>query len=134
MPESGKSRLAKDLQASGPPVSRATVASHMRQMGLRSKLSRRFIVTSDSSHDYKVAPNLLNRDFIRDEPVKACVSDLTYIPCSDGFMYMTCVQDLYDRKLVGWSKSDTKSAKETIIPAIRMATKNRPFTEGMIYH
>ena len=65
----GSPRLAKDLQASGTPVSRATVASHMRQMGLRSKLSRRFKVTTDSSHDYKVAPNLLNRDFNRDEPV-----------------------------------------------------------------
>ena len=130
----GSPRLAKDLQASGTPVSRATVASHMRQMGLRSKLSRRFKVTTDSSHDYKVAPNLLNRDFNRDEPVKACVSDLTYIPCSDGFLYMTCVLDLFDRKLVGWSMSDTMSAKETIIPAIRMANKNRPFTEGMIFH
>ena len=96
----GSPRLAKDLQVSGTPVSRTTVACHMREMGLRSKLSRRFKVTTDASHNYKVAPNLLNREFNQNEPVKACVSDLT----------------------------------NTVIPAIRMANRNRPFGEGMIFH
>lgn len=68
----GSPRLAKDLQASGTPVSRTTVACHMREMGLRSKLSRRFKVTTDASH--------------------------------------------------------------TVVPAIRMANRNRPFGEGMIFH
>ncbi|QRX64238.1 IS3 family transposase [Dysgonomonadaceae bacterium zrk40] len=96
----GSPRLAKDLQVSGTPVSRTTVACHMREMGLRSKLSRRFKVTTDASHNYKVAPNLLNREFNHKEPVKACVSDLTY----------------------------------TVVPAIRMANRNRPSGEGLIFH
>lgn len=50
----GSPRPAKDLQASGTPVSRTTVACHMKEMGLRSKLSRRFKVTTDASHNYKV--------------------------------------------------------------------------------
>ena len=74
----GSPRLAKDLQASGTAVSRTTVACHMKEMGLRSKLSRRFKVTTDASHNYTVAPNLLNREFNQNEPMKACVSDLTY--------------------------------------------------------
>ncbi len=127
-------RLAKDLQVSGTPVSRTTVACHMRKMGLRSKLSRRFKVTTDASHNYKVAPNLLNREFNQNEPVKACVSDLTYIPCKDGFLYLTCVLDLFDRKLIGWSISDHMNASHTVVPAIRMANRNRPFGEGMIFH
>lgn len=130
----GSPRLTKDLQALGIPVSRTTVASHMREMGLRSKLSKRFKITTDASHNYKVAPNLLNRNFNQDEPVKACVSDLTYIPCKDGFLYLTCVLDLFDRKLVGWSMSNTMSASNTVIPAIRMANRNRSFVEGMIFH
>ena len=59
----GSPRLTRDLRMSGTPVSQNTVARHMKQMGLRSKLSKRFKVTTDSSHNYPVAPNLLNRDF-----------------------------------------------------------------------
>ena len=57
----GSPRHAKDLLACGTVVSRTTVASHMKQMGLRSKLSKRYKVTTNSSHDFEVAPNLLNR-------------------------------------------------------------------------
>ena len=130
----GSPRLAKDLQASGVNVSRTTVARHMKKMGLRSKLSKKFRVTTDASHNCKVAPNLLNRDFKQDEPMKACVSDITYISCKDGFLYLTCVIDLFDRKLIGWSISDNLTASCTVIPAIRMANRSRPFKEGMIFH
>ena len=61
-------------------------------------------------------------------------SDLTYIPCKDGFLYLTCVLDLFDRKLIGWSISDHMNASHTVVPAIRMANRNRPFGEGMIFH
>src|SRR5690554_1917531 len=72
----GSPRLAKGLQASGVAVSRTTVARHMRKMGLSGKLSKKFRVTTDTSHDYNVAPNLLNREFNQEEPAKACVSDI----------------------------------------------------------
>jgi len=130
----GSPRLAKDLQVCGTQVSRLTVSRNMKQMGMRCRLSKRFKVTTDSSHDYKVAPNLLNRAFRSDEPSKACVSDLTYIPCVDGFLYITMVLDLFDRKPIGWSMSGSIKASHTVIPAIRMANRNRPFSEGMIFH
>lgn len=66
--------------------------------------------------------------------MKACVSDLTYIPCRNGFLYLTCVLDLFDRKLIEWSMSDRMNASHTVIPAIRMANRNRPFAEEMIFH
>ena len=130
----GSPRLAKDLQVNGTQVSRLTVSLHMKRMGIHSKFPHRFKVTTDSSHDYKVAPNLLNRVFRCDEPSKACVSDLTYIPCTDGFLYLTMVLDLFDRKPIGWSMSENMKASDTVIPAIRMADRNRPFAEGMIFH
>lgn len=130
----GSPRLTKDLKMSGTSVSQITVARHMKRMGLRSKLSKRFKVTTDSSHNYPVAPNILNQDFYREEPSQACVSDITYIPCLDGFLYLTVVLDLFDRKVIGWSMSDSMSASSTVIPAIRMANKNRTFSNGMIFH
>ncbi|HBZ35475.1 MAG TPA: IS3 family transposase, partial [Rikenellaceae bacterium] len=89
---------------------------------------------SKRKQNYEVAPNLLNRVFIHEEPVKACVSDLTYISCLDGFLYLTCVLDLFDCKLIGWSMSDNMSASKTVIPAIRMANRNRAFPKNMIFH
>jgi len=130
----GSQRVSKDLEAKGRYVSRPTVAFHMNHMGLRSKLSRRFKVTTDSRHGYEVAPNLLNREFFRGKPSEACVSDLTYIPCLDGFLYLTVVLDLFDRKPIGWSISNDMKASDTVIPAIRMANRNRPFIRGMIFH
>jgi transposase InsO family protein len=84
-------------------------------------------VTTDASHNYTVAPNLLNREFQQNDPVKACVSDLTYIPCKNGFLSLTCVLDLFDRKLIGSSISDHMNASHTVFPAIRMAGQEQTF-------
>ncbi len=130
----GSPRLAKDLQASGVNISRTTVARHMKNIGLRSKLSKKFGVTTDASHNYNVVPNLLNRESNQEEPMKACVSDITCISCKVGFHYPTCVIDLFDRKRIGWSISDNLTAYGTVIPAIRMDNRNRPFKERMIFH
>jgi transposase InsO family protein len=130
----GSPRLTKDIQKAGTSVSRLTVAKHMRQMGLRSKLSKRYKVTTDSSHRYTVAPHLLNRDFYRQAPGVACVSDITYVPTLEGFLYLTVVLDLFDRKPIGWSISDGMSASKTVIPAILMASRSRSFKKGMIFH
>lgn len=130
----GSPRLTKDIQKTGTSVSRFTVAKHMRQMGLRSKLSKRYKVTTDSSHRYSVATNLLNRDFYRQAPGVACVSDITYVPTLEGFLYLTVVLDLFDRKTIGWSICDGMSASKTVIPAILMASRNRSFKNGMIFH
>jgi transposase InsO family protein len=119
---------------SGTPVSRNTVASHMKRLGLRSKLSKRFKATTDSSHNYPVAPNMLNQEFYSEVPVKACVSDITYIPCLDGFLCLTAVLDLFDRMVIGWSISDSMSALSTIIPAIRIANWNQTFSKEMIFN
>lgn len=130
----GSPRLAKDLQADGTFVSRPTVARHMKKMGLRSKLSKRFKVTTDSSHAYPVAPNILDRNFHSDEPGMVCVSDITYVPTTSGFIYLTVVLDLFDRNPIGWCVSDRMNASDTVIPAILMASKRRQFKEGMIFH
>ena len=78
--------------------------------------------------------NLLKRRFHHEQSAKACVSDITYIPGLDEFLYLTVVLGLFDRKLIGWSICDSMSASSTVIPAIRMAKRNRIFNQGMIFH
>lgn len=131
----GSVRITKELNQKGVMVSRTTVAIHMKKMKLRSKLSKKFKVTTDSSHKEPVAENLLNRKFKVDAPCVAWISDITYLPVqTGGFAYLTTVIDLFDRKVIGWSVSDGMKTEETVLPALNMAIKNRTPKEGMLFH
>lgn len=130
----GSPRITAEMETLGNKVSRITVAKYMRQMGLRSKLSKKFKVTTDSSHQMAIMPNLLNRMFSPVESGKAWVSDITYIRTKEGFLYLTTVIDLYDRKCIGWSLSDGMSTGETTLAAFKMAMSNRQPEKGMIFH
>ena len=78
--------------------------------------------------------NHLNREFRSTEPSKAWVSDIKYIHTKEGFLYLTTIIDLYDRKCIGWSISSGMSAEETTLAAWRMAVKNRGIVKGLIFH
>jgi len=81
-----------------------------------------------------VVENVLNRNFIAEKPAQVWVSDITYIQTREGFLYLTTVMDLYDRKIIGWSLSETMSAEETSLAAWKMAVKNRKIADGLIFH
>jgi putative transposase len=127
-------RITLELNSLGYKISRITVAKYMRELGLRSKLSRKFKVTTNSKHNYLVVENVLDRNFTVAVPSKVWVSDITYIQTNKGFLYLTTVIDLYDRKIVGWSLSNGMSTEETSLAAWKMAVKNRNFAEGLIFH
>jgi transposase InsO family protein len=130
----GSPRITVELNTKGISVSRITVAKYMRQMWLRSKLGRKFKTTTDSKHSHRIMENILNREFRVTEPSKVWVSDITYIHTKDGFLYLTTVIDLYDRKCIGWSISDGMSTDETSLAAWKMAVKNRSIKKGLIFH
>jgi transposase InsO family protein len=107
----------------------------MRKANIRSIIHRRFrVCTTDSNHNYPVAKNLLNRNFTPKNIGKAWVSDLTYIRTTQGWLYLTVIIDLADRKVVGWSLSTTMKTSYTVIPAWKMAITNRPITTNLIFH
>jgi putative transposase len=112
-------------------------------LGLRSKLSKKFKVTTNSNHNYLVVKNVLNRAFIVNMPSKIWVSDITYIQTKEGFVYLTTIMDLYDRKIIGWSlsdgmstddPSDSEQAKQTSLKGWKMAVKNQNIEKGLIFH
>ena len=109
----GSPRITLELQYLGYKVSRITVAKYMKELGLRSKLSKKFKVTTNSNHNYLVVENVLNREFNVKMPSKVWVSDITYIQTKEGFVYLTTIMDLYDRKIIGWSLSNRMSTEET---------------------
>lgn len=130
----GSPRITIELNTLGFKISRLTVAKYMKQLGLRSKLSKKFKITTDSKHNYLVVENVLNRQFLTSEPSKAWVSDITYIYTKEGFLYLTTIIDLYDRKIIGWSLSDSMSTDQTSLSAWKMAIKNRKPKQGLIFH
>lgn len=132
----GSPRITKELNMQGISVSQVLVAKIMREENLRSIIKKKYKVTTDSSHKYPVVENVLNREFVAKEENKAWVSDITYIATKQGWLYLTTVIDLFDRKVIGWSLSDTMKAKATVIPAFNMAKINRPIqdNQSLIFH
>ncbi|MDR6761829.1 transposase InsO family protein [Flavobacterium sp. 2755] len=130
----GYLKITKELQLRGFKVGEGQIKVYMRMLGLRKKAKTRFRITTDSIHNHYVAPNILNRKFTVSEPATAWVSDITYIATIKGFLYLTIVLDLFDRKIVGWSLSDRMSIKETTLPAWQMAVQNRAITKDLIFH
>ena len=130
----GSPRITMELNILGYKISRITVAKYMRELGLKSKLSKKFKVTTDSKHNYLLVENVLNRQFLVPQPSKAWVSDITYIHTKEGFLYLTTIMDLYDRKIIGWSLSDGMSTNETTLASWKMAIRNRNVQKGLIFH
>ncbi|KQT20500.1 hypothetical protein ASG31_17175, partial [Chryseobacterium sp. Leaf404] len=130
----GSPRITFELHSLGYKISRITVAKYMKELGLRSKLSRKFKVTTNSKHNYLVVENVLERNFIAEKPAQVWVSDITYIQTKEGFLYLTTMIDLHDRKIIGWSLSNGMSTEETSLAAWKMAVKNRKIIDGLIFH
>ena len=130
----GSPRISVTLHDMGLSCSRPRVARLMRANAIKAKTKKRYKVTTDSYHSYPIAPDLLNQDFRADESGRIWVSDITYIKTFEGWLYLTIILDLYNRKIVGWSMSDRLTAKRTTIPAFIQAVKRYRPLPGLIFH
>lgn len=130
----GSERLTEELKARGLRISKPTVARMMKEMRLYVQRKRRFKATTDSKHHYRIMPNRLQRNFTVKRKSQVWVSDITYIETKAGWLYLTVILDLFDRKVIGWSMSRRLTAKTTVIPAWIMATSNRAIKQPLIFH
>ena len=129
----GSPRVHAALAARGEPCSINTVAKVMRDHGLRAKSARKFRCTTDSNHPLPVAANILDRQFDPAGPNEAWVADITYIPTREGWLYLAIVEDLYSRKVVGWSMADTMESR-LVVDALELAVQRRLPGEGLVAH
>ena len=130
----GSPRISQALKARRVQVSRPRVARLMKQAQIKAKTARRFRMGTDSKHSFAISENLLNRNFSPMATGQAWVSDITYIGTLAGWLYLTVVLDLADRKVIGWALSETMSAKDTTVAALRMAVSNRPVLGELVFH
>ena len=130
----GSPRIQAELAGREIEVCVNTVAKLMKEAGIRSVMHRRFVVqTTDSNHDHPVAPNILEREFHAELPNEKWLSDITYIPTDEGFLYLAGVMDLCSRKIVGWSMADHLRT-ELCLDALNMALQSRQPGADLLHH
>jgi transposase InsO family protein len=131
----GSPRVRLELRDKyGKRVSLKKVAQIMRENGLNARRRRKYIPTTDSKHSLPVCENILNQCFHAEKGGEKWVSDITYLRTLNGWIYLTVVLDLYDRKVIGWALSGGMEATQTTICALKMSVKNRTPGQGLIFH
>jgi putative transposase len=129
----GSPRIHAELQARGHDCCVNTVAKLMHDNDIRAKTARKFRNTTDSNHPLPVADNVLDRQFDPQGPNEKWVTDITYIPTREGWLYLAVVEDLYSRMVVGWSMADTMTSR-LVVDALEMAVSRRFPEEGLLAH
>lgn len=129
----GSPRIHAELVARGCRTSRKRVARLMRVHGLAARRRRRFRVTTQSRHPFPIAPNVLARQFDRAHPDQAWVTDITYIPTGEGWLYLAVILDLCSRFAVGWAMS-ARITDELTLDALGMALARRRPPLGLLLH
>jgi len=128
-------RVRKELWIKhGITISRKKMAKLMRENHLNARRWKKHIPTTNSKHSLPVCENILNREFYAEKSGQKWVSDITYLRTLNGWIYLTVVIDLFDRKVIGWALSDNLETCGTTIPAFEMAVKSRTPQNGLIFH
>src|SRR5437899_2413758 len=130
----GSPRIHVELKAQGRGVSRGRIERLMRHHGVRAIMARpRRVRTTDSRHDFPIAPNLLERNFTATAPNRIWLADITYIETDQGWLYLAAVMDLYSRRIVGWAMEDHLRT-ELPFAALPMPISAQPPHASLIQH
>ena len=129
----GSPKVTRELRDRGRKVGKNRVAKRMREAGLRSKVRRKYRVTTDSKHHFPIAPNLLDRNFTAEGPNQVWVSDITYVGSRSGWLYLAVIIDLFSRMVVGWALSSSL-CHDFVVTALKRAIRDRRPGKGLIFH
>lgn len=127
----GSPRVHQDLLAAGEHVSVNRVARLMKSAGIQSKMTKRFIVTTNSKNTLSPASDRLKRNFFTVKPNQKWVSDTTFIRTRQGWLYLAMILDLYSRQVIGWGMSDRNNTK-LVVDALQMAAVRRDCSEQAV--
>jgi putative transposase len=129
----GSPRIHAELVARGMPCCVNTVAGLMHDEEIAAKTKRKFRCTTDSNHGRPVAENVVDRQFEPAAPDRLWAADITFIPTGEGWLYLAAVEDLYSRKIVGWSMGSRIDSR-LVVDALEMAISRRLPGEGLVAH
>jgi transposase InsO family protein len=129
----GSPRMHAELVARGESCCLNTVARLMRREGIAATTRRKFRCTTDSDHGRPVAENVLDRRFEPEAADRAWTADITYVATGEGWLYLAAVEDLYSRRIVGWSMGSRIDSR-LVVDALEMAVARRRPGEGLVAH
>lgn len=128
----GSPRICEDLVRAGEHIGKNTVALLMQRAGIVPKTVRKFRVTTDSRKTVP-APNRLEREFVAKHPNQRWVSDITFIPTRQGWLYLAVIIDLYSRAVIGWAMHK-RMKTELVTDALKMALMRRKVRRSLLLH
>jgi len=129
----GAERLQEDLADNGVNTTVHRIKRIRKKLGIRCKQKRKFKNTTDSNHGLPVAPNLLEQKFTATAPNQIWVSDITYIPTEEGWVYLAGHKDLFSGDLAGYAMSSRMTKNLITQSLFRGVAEKRP-PKGLMHH
>jgi transposase InsO family protein len=131
--EYGTPTIYNMLREQDVMVNRKRVVRLMRQMGLFSKVVKKFKRTTRGCTNHQASPNLLKQNFQTDGPNRVWLSDITFLWTFEGWLYLTMIKDLWSRRVLGYTITGHMRA-EAVLHALQMALSHRNVQPGLIFH
>jgi putative transposase len=129
----GRERMTDELRDLGFTVSQKRVARLIKDNNIKVIRTYAFKKTTDSDHNFNMAPNLLDVDFSTTGPNQKWAGDISYIRVAEGWLYLAVVIDLYSRRIIGWATSK-RLKRKLVMDALQRAVALRQPPEGVIFH
>ncbi|TAL40357.1 MAG: IS3 family transposase, partial [Methylovulum sp.] len=128
----GYRRVTKELKNKGFRINHKRVLRIMRKNNLTVKRKRRFKITTDSNHKFRIYPNLI-KGLVLGRINQVWVADITYVRLPKGFVYLAVVLDAYSRRVIGWCLREDLT-EELALRALKTAIASRTIVQGLIHH
>ncbi len=130
----GSPRIHDTLKDLGYKVGKNRVARLMRENGIAVNSGRTWrCTTTQADPNHLVAPNGLERDFTATGVNEKWVTDVTFVPTDEGWLYLASIIDLYNREVVGWAMSESNDTALTL-NALDMALDFNNPPQGLVHH
>jgi putative transposase len=129
----GAERLQCDLAEYGIQVGICRIKRIRRKLGIRCKQKRKFKATTYSNHNLPVAENLLNQQFQIAAPNKVWLSDITYVPTDEGWLYLAGHKDLFTHEIVGYAMGE-RMTKNLVSQSLFRAVETKRPAKGLMHH
>jgi putative transposase len=129
----GPERLQYDLAKYGIQVGICRIKRIRKKLGIRCKQKRKFKATTYSKHNLPVAENLLDQKFEVSEANKVWLSDITYVPTDEGWLYLAGHKDLYTHEIVGYAMGE-RMTKNLISQSLLRAVEAKRPAKGLTHH
>ena len=129
----GAEKLQYDLAEHGIRVGICRIKRIRRRLDIRCKQKRKFKATTNSRHNLPVAENILGQQFKVTAPNKVWVSDITYVPTDEGWLYVAAHKDLFTADIVGYAMGERLTRNLVSQSLFKAVAAKRP-TKGLIHH